>query len=619
MQRRWWLAAGLLGLVLVGAAFFGYLAVEQAAKAKAELTASREPLKRASGFTAESLSHRLALLREANLHASRAQLELGRGPLRVLSYAPFLGRDVRLAQSVADSVSQTIRSSRQVTKSVDQLQRKPPSAQALHRAADDLRGLHEALDGGIREVRKARPLFVGRTERDEFLATASPASTTARRGGDGLKLAAALWGPSGSTRYFLAFQNPAELRGTGGLIGEYGILEATPDGPKFSHVASYGELDRSLQSAGGIDPPAALQLRPEEFSIGSSFFTVNVPADLPTVGSMIVPLYQRATGARVDGVITVDPVALAEILRASGPIAVGEQHLDADNIVDETLIQAYVRYANDNEARRRYLQEIARESLVAFRRALALQPVELIKGLAVAARGRHLQVYSTNPDVQRTVADLGIGGSAAAPTQGDFLMPVGVNSGSNKLDAYLHRSIRYRVSLKPDGSANTNASVTLRNDGPSSGLPRYVIGPNDADGKAGQNDQLQTLYVADAYGFTGATLDGRRTAAASQAEFGSLGLSQLVTIPAQDSITTAYDLVRANALLALPGDRLRYQLTIRPQATIRPDKVAVSVSPPTGWRIVGSSDGLQLGRAKATWSGLLDQERVLTFDLARSA
>ena len=81
-------------------------------------------------------------------------------------------------------------------------------------------------------------------------------------------------------------------------------------------------------------------------------------------------------------------------------------------------------------------------------------------------------------------------------------MPVGVNSGANKLDAFLHRSIRYRVRLQPDGSAKANASVTLRNDGPSSGLPRYVIGPDNADGRAGQNDQLHTLYVADAYGFT---------------------------------------------------------------------------------------------------------------------
>jgi hypothetical protein len=617
MLRRWWLVAGALGLVLAGTALFGYLAVEQAAKVKAELAASREPLQRASGFAAGSLSERNALLNEANLHAARARLELGRGPLRVLAYVPFLGRDVRLARTVADAASQTIRSSRQVARAVERLQRRPPSAQALEQASGALLDLHGALDGGIREVGKARPLLVGRAERNQFLATAGPASATARRAGDGLRLAAALWGPAGSTRYFLAFQNPAELRGTGGLIGEYGILESSPDGPELSRVASYGELDRSLQKAGGVDPPAGLQLRSDEFQVGSSFFAVNVPADLPTVGQMIVPLYQRATGTRVDGVVAVDPVALAEILRASGPITVGETTLDADNIVEETLVRAYVHYADDNEARRRYLQAIARESLAAFRRALAIQPFELVRGLGVAARGRHIQAYSTDPEVQRTVLELGIGGSAAAPAEGDFLMLVGVNSGANKLDAFLHRSVRYRVSLQADGGAKANAAVTLRNDGPASGLPRYVIGPNDADGRAGRNDQLSTLYVAGAYGFTGATVDGRRTPASSQAEFGSLALSQLVGVPARSSVTVAYDLVRAGALQALPGDRLRYQLTLRPQATVRPDRVGVSVSAPPGWRFVGGSGGLRLRRAGATWTGPLDRERVLTLDLAR--
>jgi hypothetical protein len=619
MLRRWWLAAGALGLVLAGTALFGYLAVEQAAKVRAELASSREALQRASGFTAGSLSERDVLLKEATLHAARARLELGRGPLQVLAYVPVLGRDVRLARAVADSADDTIRSSRQVARAVERLQRRPISAKALEQASTALLDLHGALEGGIREVRAARPLVVGRAERDQFLATAGPASATTRRAGDGLRVAAALWGPSGSARYFLAFQNPAELRGTGGLIGEYGILESSPGGPELSRIASYGELDRSLQTAGGVDPPAGLRPRSDEFRVGSSFFTVNVPPDLPTVGRMIVPLYQRATGNRVDGVIAVDPVALAEILRASGPITVGDRTLDADNIVEETLVKAYVRYAANNEARRRYLQAIAKESLAAFRGGLAIQPVELVRGLGVAARGRHIQVYATDPKVQQTLLELGIGGSAAAPAQGDFLMPVGVNSGANKLDAFLHRSLRYRVRLQADGSAKASAAMTLRNDGPASGLPRYVIGPNGPEGRAGQNDQLSTLYVAESYAFTGATVDGRRTPASSQAEFGSLALSQVVGVPAKSAVTVAYDLVRTGALQALPGNRLRYQLTLRPQATVRPDQVGVSVTAPPGWRFVGATGGPRLRNASATWSGPLDQERVLTLDLARAA
>ncbi|HEY2957421.1 MAG TPA: DUF4012 domain-containing protein [Actinomycetota bacterium] len=617
MLRRWWLAAGVLAVL--GIALFGYVAIEQAARVKGELAASRASLGRAGGFAAGPLPARLALVDRAGRHARAARRELGRGPLRALGLVPLLGRDVRVARAVADSAEATVAATGRVATTLEPLQHRPPDPGTIDRAAGALLGLHDALDRGMRRVRQARPLVAGGSAREEFLAAAGPASTTALRAGEGLHLAARLWGPQGSTRYFLALQNPAELRGTGGLIGEYGVLEASPAGPRLTHVASYGELDARLAANGGINPPSGLQQRYDEFPVGAAFWAVNVPADMPTVGRMVVRLYQRATGQRLDGVIVVDPLALAEILRVSGPIDVGGTRLDGGNIVDQTLVQAYVRYANDNQARRRYLQEIARQTLLAFRRTLAVRPVDLVRGLAGAARGRHLQLYSADPDSQRALVDLGVAGSAAAPPRGDFLMPVGVNTGANKLDAFLHRTIRYRVSLQPDGTAHTSASVTLRNDGPSSGLPRYVIGPYAAGRRAGQNDQLQTLYVAGAYGFTAATLDGRAAAATAHAEFGGLALSQAVGVPSRRSVTLAYELVRGDALESLQGNRFRYQLVLRPQATVWPDQVEVSISPPAGWRLAGPPGGARLDGPAATWLGPLDRERTLTVDLVRPA
>jgi hypothetical protein len=616
MRRRWWLAAGLLALA--GMAFLGYRAIGQAVTVKAELTASREPLSRASGFSAGSLPERLALVDQAAQHAETARLELGRGPLYVLGTVPFLGRDVRVARAVAESADQTIRAARQVAAAVEPLQQRPPSARTIRLASTALLRFHDTLEQGMDRVRRAQPLVASRSARAEFLAASGPASTTALRAGEGLDLAAGLWGPSGSTRYFLAFQNPAEQRGTGGLIGEYGLLEASPTGPQLTHVASYGELDERLKVKGGIDLPAGLQQRYDEYPIGSSFWAVNVPADLPTVGRMIIPLYQRATGRRVDGVITVDPVAMAAILRINGPVTVGGTQLDGESIVDETLLRAYVRYEADPEARRRYLQEIAKSTAAALQQALRTQPVELLRGLAEAARSRHLQLYSTDPRSQRFLMDLGIAGSAAAPPQGDYLMPVSINSGGNKLDQFLQRTIRYQVDLQPDGGARTTASVTLRNDGPASGLPQYIIGPYTVEHRAGQNDQVQTLYVAGDYGFTGATIDGRPAAASSHAEFGGLALSQVVGVPSKSSVTLAYDLQRAGALQVLPGNRRRYQLTLRPQASVRPDQVKVSIDAPSGWRFAAPPDGLRLSRSTATWSGRLDRERVLTVDFVRA-
>ena len=161
---------------------------------------------------------------------------------------------------------------------------------------------------------------------------------------------------------------------------------------------------------------------------------------MPTVGQIITELYEKTTGDRIDGVIAADPLAVAEILRVAGPIQAGGAWMDADNVAEETLVRAYVRYESDNNARRRFLEEVARASFEAFRRSLATKPVELLRNLGAAARGRHVQVYVADPAGQRAIAGLGLSGSAAAPATGDYLMPVGVNTGANKLDAFLRRN-----------------------------------------------------------------------------------------------------------------------------------------------------------------------------------
>jgi len=615
MPRRWWAVLGLLALA--GMAAVGVKAFGQTVKARSELTSSREKLARASGFAAGSLPERLALVDQAAIHAETARLELAGGPVRLLGLVPFLGRDVRVAQAVAAVAGETAQATRRVVTALEPLERRAPSAATLEQASTALLGLHQVLDQGLRTVRRATPLVASGGARAEFLTAAGSASRTAFQAGEGLRLASRLFGPAGSARYFLAFQNPAELRGTGGLIGEYGILESSPGGPTLTSVAHYTELDHMVKEGMGL--PVKLAKRYDRFPVGSAFWAVNIPPDLPTVGQTITRLYQRLTGTRVDGVVAIDPLAVAEILKVGGPITVAGTRLENANVVRETLVQAYVRYADDNVARQRYLQEIARQTLAAFQRAVRTRPVELVKGLAAAARGRHLQLYTTDATGQQALLDLGVAGSAAAPTDGaDYLMLVGVNTGGNKLDAFLHRSLVYRVKLLPDGGAEAVATVTLRNTGPAQGLPRYIIGPFDARFRPGENNQMQTLYVAGAYGFASATLDGRPVRAEAEAELGGLALSQPVDVPARSSVTVAYKLARRDAVTVVDRDHLRYRLLLRPQATVWPDQAHISVSPPPGWRFGALPTGFRHSGQAAAWSGPLDREQVLAFELVRA-
>ena len=357
----------------------------QAKLVEEDLTLARALLTRASGFESGKLKERLVLIDQAEAHTLAAQQRLHGWPLRVLGVLPLVGRDVRVASAVTTSATGTVRATRKVVIAIQPVQTKSPTQASITRRPDALLGLHRTLEQDLERVRAARPLVTAAT-RDRYLEAASSASTTAERAGQGLKLAAGLYGPPGTARWFLAFQNPAELRGTGGLIGEYGILESSPSGPKLVKVEHYTGLNDRTDE--GVPLSKEVAARYERYAIGRDWTAVNIPPDMPTVGRIITELYKQTTGDRIDGVIAADPLAVAEILKVGGPIQAGGMWIDADNVAEETLVRAYIRYEADNNARRRFLDQVARASFESFRRGLASNPIELIRSLGGAAKAR---------------------------------------------------------------------------------------------------------------------------------------------------------------------------------------------------------------------------------------
>jgi hypothetical protein len=612
--RRRLLIALLLGAVVAGGAVVAWQARTQARQVERDLTTARDLLAQAGLLSAGQLDDRLVLVDRAEAHTLAAQRRLGSPLLRVLGVLPVFGRDVRVARAVSASATGAVRSTATVVTALQPIQAGPPTRASILKASDALLGLHRSLEVDLERVRASRPLLASGA-RARYLEAAGTVSTSADRAGQALRLAASLYGPPGTARWFLAFQNPAELRGTGGLIGEYGILESSPSGPRLVKVAPYEELDKLTRT--GVGLPKQLAGRYERFAVDRAWSAVNIPPDMPTVGRIATELYRKATGDRIDGMIAADPLAVAQILEAGGPIRVDGIRLTADNVAQETLVRAYVRYADDNNARKRFLRQAAAGAFGAFRRALAERPVELLQGLATAVQGRHVQIYSSDPAGQQALVGLGVGGSAAAPASGDYLMAVGVNAGGNKLDAFLRRTLQWRVSLAADGSARATASLVLHNTVPRSGMPRYIVGPYDNRFREGVNEQIQTLYVAGRYGFSRASLDGRRVGAEAQAELGGLALTQAVGVPAGEKATISYQLARPDAAQRLDGGRLRYRVVLRPQATVWPDEARVTVAPPVGWEFSDLPSDARSSHATATWSGTVDRERELVFELKR--
>jgi hypothetical protein len=109
----------LFGLVLAGGVAVTWQAMGQAKLVEEDLVATRALLARASGFESGKLSSRLHLIDQAQVHTLNAERRLGRWPLRHVGLLPLLGRDVRVASTVASSATGIARSTRTVVTAWD--------------------------------------------------------------------------------------------------------------------------------------------------------------------------------------------------------------------------------------------------------------------------------------------------------------------------------------------------------------------------------------------------------------------------------------------------------------------------------------------------------------------
>jgi Protein of unknown function (DUF4012) len=608
--RRRLIAGLLLGLALA-AGLTAALAGKSARAVERDLAAAQRLMSRAADRD-PSLESRTANLGRAHDKIDAARQELTSFPLRQFGAVPLLGRDVRVAQAVSTGADDIVTAAQNVLTVTTVTGRAANNSAQVVAASAALTKLTATVRRGADSVRASRPLFLTGLARERFLIAAATEERDLERLSQAAKLLSSFYDTKAPKAYFVGFQNPAESRGTGGLIGVFGVMVSSASGPVLREA---GPIE-SLQMPNGRLTAIAQSLRDryKPFGFDGDWREANLPPDLPTVGPVLVDMYQRARGKPLQGVIMLDPIGSAEILRVAGSITVDGQRLDATNLAQALMIEAYVRYQGDSFGRKKFLTDAARKVLQATNVSAARKPLDLLRALRTAVLERHLQAYSSDPDAQRALLSLGMAGNGAAPADGDYLMPVGINTAGNKLDAFLRRKVSYDVRLRADGGASTTATVSLYNAIGRARLPQTVIGPFDRRFKAGENRQFLELYVAHEYGLSSATVDGRRTLVHALDNLDSLMLGSEVSIPAKRSATIEYRLERRNAV-RLEGDRLKYRLLVRPQPQVRPGQLVVSITPPHGWKFIGLPSGFDLSHTTAVWSGTLDRERAFDFDM----
>ena len=485
-----------------------------------------------------------------------------------------------------------------------------------------------ALSRGVEGVARSAGVLAGTMQVWGATAGWIPGGEAVRQAGQslesasqiGLAIAPALpdaLGVDGPKRYLICALNDAELFGSGGAPLDLAMIEVDrgkvtiPLSGSASGVFNPDNAPYAWEKMGGLP----WYREGGNYPFANSNFHPNFPYSGPNMMSAWTSLGQP----RVDGIVTVDMYAIAELLRVVGPIDSGEYGtLTPENVITKVLVDAYRRFPEDvpgAKDQRRSMNAKLRSDLLA-RLSDRWTALRAAKGLWGTIPGRHLQAFSADAQLQSAVRAAGADGNLAT-SPGD-IVGVFLQSGVSKLAVFQQRSIDHQVTVLPDGSAMVRETVCFTNAVPD-GLP------GDPTSYKGYTALVFRQRVAfripqAATGASVSVMRGRELVPEAQSgpysdDAGAKVLWQGQDIPPGQTRTTVVEYRLPKGTFGTAGG-IRYALTANPQSTVLPVELSVEVNFDGLLPHVQEGSGWRMSGQRAQWQGTLD--RTLTVDIGAS-
>ena len=300
----------------------------------------------------------------------------------------------------------------------------------------------------------------------------------------------------GQRTYVVIAQNNAELRATGGIPGSVGLLHVSNGKISLDDFVSDSEFD--------VLDSSVLPLTAEEkvlFSarMGRWIQDVTFTPDFSRTGEFTKAMWERQFGGTIDGVISVDPVLLQNMLAVTGAVTASDGQytvtLDGTNTAQILLSQVYQELPVERQDA--FFSLAASAAFATIMHGDGHDPVALAKAFINSARNGHFYVWSAHEDEEQVLEGTTVGGTlaqdASNPVAGLFFN----DSAGSKMGWYLKRDVAFAFEKQlNDGRRQYVMDVTLTNTlDPSQvdSVPDYVLGMN-VDGTE-RGDIGEMLYV----------------------------------------------------------------------------------------------------------------------------
>jgi hypothetical protein len=293
-------------------------------------------------------------------------------------------------------------------------------------------------------------------------------------------------GAEAPRNYLLMIQNNAEARASGGIPGALAVL--TLDKGKLTLGAQ-----SSASQVGVMSPTLPLDAEQQQIysgRLGKFMQDVNLTPDFPSAANVAQVMWEKKTGQRVDGVLSIDPIALGYVLEATGPVTITNpelialvrgglpRELNGNNVVQTLLSDVYSKIEQP-ELQDAYFAGVAQEIFAALSDGKG-DAKGLIAGITRGTQEGRILVWSGIKKEQSVLSQYALSGSIAGPSVSPAQFGVYFNDGTGaKMDYYVKRTVQLVKECAKDGYEQTTVRITSTNTAPAdaaTSLPAYVTG-----------------------------------------------------------------------------------------------------------------------------------------------
>lgn len=511
-RKPLWIGLGVVAVVLVGT--LGWLGYEASQAQKAIASATDEAKDLQSQITSGDTDLARNTLRALQESTTTARTRTD-GPLwGAVAKVPFVGSSVGAVQTAASSLDDIAQRGLppvvETSTSLDSNLFRPDDGQfpleefaglakPVSTAANVLTENRERIDA-IDEDSLIGPVKGPVDELKEKVGTAQRAAAAAAKG---LRLAPPMLGIEGKRTYLLMFQNNAESRSLGGIPGALALVTAENGELEFDQQFTIGDLE-------DFDEPVVKVTDNEQRTYGTTIAEdirdTTLTPDFPRVAKIARAMVEDSFDVKVDGVLSIDPVALSYVLDGTGPIEVADDTtLTADNAVEILLNTVYARY-EDPQVQDAFFADAAQKIFSAALSGRGDSRTTL-EGLTKAVDERRIMLWSAKKDEEADLAGTRLAGGlppeSSTPHVGVYIN----DTTSSKMQYYLDWSTTVESTGCTDGGAQTLvATTTVESTAPADAadLPAYITGNGS---RAPEGDQQFTVRVFAPWGGTIESVD----------------------------------------------------------------------------------------------------------------